>query len=67
MDRKTPLISKNKLVTAIKLYEKYIDDTVEKITIWSSTRYQIEGGKHSYIVDISNNKVSIAYPDPDYN
>ena len=64
--RKTPLISKNKIVVAINLYEKHIDDTIEEIRIWSSTSYQIKGNRDTYSVDIKNNKVEKVYPDPEW-
>ena len=60
--RKTPLQSKNKVVSAINLYEKYVDKPIETIKIWTSTRYLIND---KYTVDIEKNKVDISYPDPE--
>jgi len=62
--RKTPLSSKRKIASAINLYEKYVDEPIETIKIWSSTYYTIKG-KDEYNVDISTNKVVKNYPDPE--
>jgi len=61
--RRTPLSSKNKMISAIKLYEKYVDEPIQSIKIWSSCSYEFEGSCNRYNVDISNNKVQKVYPD----
>ena len=66
MDRKTPLISKNKIVNAINLYERKVDDTVHNIRIITSTLYYITGKYDTYSVNIKLNDVSKVYPDPEY-
>jgi len=64
--RVTPQISKNKVKNAIALYEKYVDEPIKSISIFTSTYYLIKGDNHEYSVDIANNKVEKSYPDPDY-
>jgi hypothetical protein len=64
--RKTLLISKNKIVTAINLFEKHVDDEITNIRIFSSTNYEITGMNSLYSVDISKNSVNKVYPDYDY-
>jgi len=66
LKRSTPLISKRKIVSAINLYEKHVDESIKSIRIWSSTTYQFNGINNNYFVDIANNKVSKSYPDPEY-
>ena len=65
-DRKTPLMSKNKIVSAVNLYERFIDEPIENIKIWTSTSYYITGTYNTYSVDIKNNKVEKVYPDPEW-
>jgi hypothetical protein len=51
------------MVSMIKLYEQYVDEPIETIRIWSSTRYLIN---NKWNVDISTNKVDRSYPDLDW-
>lgn len=53
-NRKTDSQSRNKVVSMIELYEKYVDEPIETIRIWSSTRYLVN---NKWNVDISINKV----------
>ena len=62
-NRKTPSQSRNKVVSMIELYEKYVDEPIEKIVIWSSTCYLVND---KWEVNIQTNKVEKSYPDPDY-
>jgi hypothetical protein len=62
-DRKTPLNSKKKIISAILLYEMYVDEPISSINIWTSTRYLFNG---KWSVDIQSNRVDISYPDPDW-
>jgi hypothetical protein len=54
--------SRNKMVSMIELYEQYVDESIQSIRIWSSTMYLIND---KWTVDITTNKVSISYPDPE--
>lgn len=60
--RKEKAQSRNKIITAINLYEQYVDEKIDNIKIQSSTKYFIN---YKWLVDISTNKVNIIYPDPD--
>lgn len=62
-NRKTESQSRNKVVSMIELYEKYVDEPIETIRIWSSTRYLVND---KWNVDIQTNKVERSYPDPDW-
>lgn len=62
-NRKTKPQSRNKVVSMIELYEKYVDEPIETIRIWSSTRYLIND---KWNVDIQTNKVERSYPDPEW-
>jgi hypothetical protein len=62
-DRKTPLNSKKKIISAILLYEMYVDEPISSINICTSTRYLFNG---KWSVDIQSNRVDISYPDPDW-
>jgi hypothetical protein len=62
-NRRTKSQSRNKMVAMIELYEQYVDESIETIRIWSSTRYLIND---KWNVDISINKVDRNYPDPDW-
>jgi hypothetical protein len=62
-NRKTESQSRNKVVSMIELYEKYVDEPIETIRIWSSTRYLVND---KWNVDIQTNKVDRSYPDPDW-
>ena len=62
-NRKTESQSRNKVVSMIELYEKYVDEPIKTIRIWSSTRYLIND---KWNVDIQTNKVERSYPDPDW-
>ena len=61
--RRTESQSRNKMVSMIELYEKYVDEPIETIRIWSSTRYLIND---KWNVDISTNKVDRSYTDHDW-
>jgi hypothetical protein len=61
-NRKTPVQSRNKVVSMIELYEKYVDEPIETIRVWTSTTYLIND---KWRVDIQTNKVERTYPDPD--
>jgi len=63
--RITPLISKNKIKVAVNLFEKYVDEPLESIRIYSKTYYEFKTFRNKYSVDISNNKVSKVYDDLD--
>ena len=62
-NRKTESQSRNKVVSMIELYKKYVDEPIETIRIWSSTRYLVND---KWNVDIQTNKVDRSYPDPDW-
>ena len=62
-NRKTESQSRNKVVSMIELYEKYVDEPIETIRIWSSTRYLVND---KWNVNIQTNKVERSYPDPDW-
>lgn len=62
-ERKTPSQSRNKIVSMIELYEKYVDEPIETIRIWTSTTYLIND---KWNVNIQTNKVERSYPDPEY-
>lgn len=64
--RKTPLMNKKKIVTAINLFEKYVDEPIENIILISSIYYHFECYNNNYSVDIKNNKVNKVYPDSEY-
>ena len=53
-NRKTKSQSRNKVVSMIELYEKYVDEPIETIRIWTSTTYLVND---KWNVDISINKV----------
>jgi len=59
------MISKNKVVAAIELYETFVDEEIESIRILSPTSYQFKGYYHEYYVNISTNEVKISRPDPE--
>lgn len=61
--RKTPAQSRNKVVSMIELYEKYVDEPIQTIRIWTSTTYLIND---KWNVNIQTNKVKKSYPDPDW-
>lgn len=61
-NRRTESQSRNKMVSMIELYEQYVDEPIETIRIWSSTRYLIND---KWTVDITTNTVSRCYPDPE--
>jgi len=52
--RRTETQSRNKMVSMIELYEKYVDEPIETIRIWSSTSYLIND---KWNINISTNKV----------
>jgi hypothetical protein len=58
--RKVGEQSRKKLITAINLYEQYVDEKIDTIKIWSSVKYLIND---KWLVDISTNKVNRTYPD----
>ena len=62
-NRKTESQSRNKVVSMIELYEKYVDEPIETIRIWSSKSYLVND---KWNVDIQTNNVSRSYPDPDW-
>ncbi len=62
--RNTPSNSKKKVVSAIVLYEQYVDEPIHKIKIYSSTSYCIND---KWNVNIATNKVDRDYPDPSYD
>lgn len=62
-NRTTPLMSKRKVVTAINLYETYVDAPVDSIKIITSTLYEFKTYYCCYSVDIAHNKVKKIYPD----
>ena len=64
--RRTPLMSKRKMVTAINLYEKYVDEPIENIKILSSNEYEFVGRDNNYVVDIANNNIRDVHPDPEW-
>lgn len=65
--RRHKLISKNKLVTAIKLFEKHVDASIDSIEMVSPNVKLIKTyGKGDYEVNISNNSVKRVYPDPEW-
>ena len=51
-------ISKRKIVVAIELFEKNIDETISDIKIYDKNNYVITTDNGNYSVDISNNEVS---------
>ena len=61
-NRITKSQSRNKIIHMIELYEKYIDDPIKTINIWSSTRYMIN---NKWTVDLQTNKVERCYSDYD--
>ncbi len=65
--RKTKLISKNKLVVAVNLFEKYIDEEIMEIRVYGikySNIYNIKtNSNNEYSVDISKNSVLKTYSD----
>lgn len=62
-NRKTKSQSRNKVVSMIELYEKYVDEPIETIKIWTSTIYLVND---KWNVNIQTNKVDRSYPDPDW-
>ena len=61
-NRSTEPQSRDKMVSMLELYEQYVDESIQSIRIWSSTMYLING---KWVVDITTNRVSICYPDPE--
>jgi len=61
-NRRTKSQSRDKMVSMIELYEQYVDEDINTIMVWSLTRYIIND---KWSVDISTNKVSRSYPDPE--
>jgi hypothetical protein len=61
-ERQTPLQSKNKLVTAMNLFEKYVDEPVRTIEVYGDNYYLIN---NKWSVNISDNSVSRTWPDPE--
>ena len=61
-NRGTKSQSRNKMVSMIELYEQYVDESIQSIRIWSDTMYLIND---KWVVDITTNRVSICYPDPE--
>ena len=61
-NRRTESQSRNKMVSMIELYEQYVDESIQSIRIWSSTRYLVND---KWTVDITTNTVSRSYPDPE--
>lgn len=63
-ERKTKLISKNKLVVAVNLFEKYIDEEIREIRVYGGNYYNIKSNSdNEYSVDISKNSVTKSYSD----
>ena len=62
-NRKTKSQSRNKVVSMIELYEKYVDEPIETIRIWTSTTYLVND---KWNVNIQTNKVERSYPDLDW-
>jgi len=60
--RGTKSQSRNKMVSMIELYDQYVDESIQSIRIWSDTMYLIND---KWVVDITTNRVSICYPDPE--
>lgn len=63
-NRKSKSQSKKKITSAINLYEKYVDEEILEIKIYTSNYYLFKTNGKDYNVDISKNKVSVSYPDP---
>lgn len=68
MKRTHPLISKNKIVNAINLFESKIDATIESISmegqfINKNLFYITTKTQKKYGVDIARNVVELVYPD----
>ena len=61
--RKTKSQSRRKISSMINLYEKYVDESIKTIEIWTSNKYLVND---EWSVDIENNKVKRCYPDPDW-
>lgn len=61
--RKSKLINKRCLKSAINLFELKIDDDIVKIQIVSSQYYLIDGRYKKYAVDLTTNSVCKSYPD----
>jgi hypothetical protein len=61
-NRGTKSQSRSKMVSMIELYEQYVDESIQSIRIWSDTMYLIND---KWVVDITTNRVSICYPDPE--
>jgi hypothetical protein len=59
-NRKTESQSRTKIVSMIELYERHIDEPIETIRVFSSTKYVIND---RWNVDISTNKVNGIRPD----
>lgn len=53
-NRKTPLQSKNKIVTMVNLFEKYIDEKIIYIDIEHNS---IQTDRNYYKVDIAKNSI----------
>ena len=65
-NRKCKLISKKKITNAIKLFERYVDEDIVSIRIYSSSMYEFKTTYDLYSVNIKDNKVSKSYPDMDW-
>jgi len=59
--RKTPSISRRKIISMINLYEKYVDEKILSIDPYG----YIKGTNNNYNVNIQTNKVNKVYDDPD--
>ena len=64
LKRRTLSQSRNKIGSMMDLYERYVDEPIETIRIYSSTSYLINS---RWKVNIQTNKVEREYPDPDYS
>lgn len=63
--RSAPSISINKIVTAINLFEEYVDEEITEIALITKNYYEIKTYYSRYSVDISTNKLSFCHPDPE--
>jgi len=59
-NRKTPLSSKRKLISMVKLYEQFVDEPIKTI---DPVNGYIQSDYNNYSVNISTNKVKKVYPD----
>lgn len=62
-NRRTESQSRNKIVSMIELYEKYVDEPIQTIRIWTSTMYLVND---KWDVNIQTNKVERNDPDPEW-